>query len=185
MTNKKSLRKEIIQRRAAMPAAEVTLRGYAMRAHLQKWLSINPVRSVFLYSPFRNEPDLTGLIGANPKVTYALPVVLSSTQMVFYSVDKASTFTANRWGILEPDDKNLKKMCQIDEQTLVVIPAVAADSKGYRLGYGAGLYDRYLQHSKATHMLTVYSEFVIEALPHEPHDIKAHYILSESGVGEC
>ena len=183
MTDKKSLRKEIIQKRAAMAPAEVKRRGHAMRAHLEQWLSAHPVRSVFLYKPFRNEPDLTAVIGSNSNLIYALPVVLSSTQMEFFFVDATTTFTANRWGILEPDTR--EKISHMDENTLVVIPAVAADVNGYRLGYGAGFYDRYLAQSKATHMIAVYSEFVLETVPHETHDIKAHYILSEGGVGEC
>jgi 5-formyltetrahydrofolate cyclo-ligase len=185
MTDKKNLRKEIIRKRSAMASAEVKRYGESMCAHLEDWLLSNPKRTLFLYSPIRNEPDLTSMIGQNPNVRFALPVVLSATEMLFYTVDETTTFTANRWGVLEPEPRNPEKICRPDEQTLVVIPALAADVKGYRLGYGAGYYDRYLQHSKAVHMVAVFSAFILEKLNHETHDIKGHYLLSEGGVGEC
>ena len=185
MNDKKKLRKEIIQKRSAITSDEVMRHSQTMSAHLGEWLTANPKRTVFLYNPIRNEPDLTCIIRANPNITFALPVVLSAIEMQFYAVDEATTFTANRWGVLEPDARNPHKICRPDEETLVVIPALAADVKGYRLGYGAGYYDRYLQNSNAVHMIAVFSEFILEKLKHEPHDLKAHYLLSESGVGEC
>ncbi len=185
MIDKKSIRKDILVRRAALTPEEVKKRSRVMTTHLLSWLPRSAVRSIFLYAPIRNEPDLTGLIELCPDMIFSMPVVISPTQMEFYAVDASTSYTGNRWGILEPDDKNRGQVSAADLNTLIIKPAVAADVNGYRLGYGAGFYDRYLVDSRAKHMIAVFAEFILPTLPHEKHDIKANFILSEGGVGEC
>jgi len=183
--SKGNMRRNLLRCREQLTPEDVKMRSRMMVSHLINWLKARHVNSIFLYSPFRNEPDLTDITILHPEATYAMPLVTGPSAMDFYPVNTETTFTKNRWGILEPDIESRAIICNPDSQTLVLIPAVAADIGGNRLGYGAGFYDRYLVNSKATHMIAVFEEFIIPMIPRESHDIKSHFILSESGVGEC
>jgi 5-formyltetrahydrofolate cyclo-ligase len=61
---------------------------------------------------------------------------------------------------------------------LIIVPLLAFDREGHRLGQGGGYYDRYLEHSKALHIGLAYAEQEIEKIPAEPHDQKLHWILT-------
>lgn len=183
--DKKFIRKDLLEQRALLTKEDVRLRSQAMEAHLVSWLMNRNITSLFLYAPIRNEPILTGLITAHKKLNFALPVVVGPSEMVFYQVNDATSYAVNRWGIPEPDEQHRKKVCSGDDKTLIVMPAVAADLTGIRLGYGAGFYDRYLEKSNSIHMIAVFSEFILPSIPSEKHDIKADFILTENGMGEC
>ena len=62
---------------------------------------------------------------------------------------------------------------------LVVVPAVAFDRKGRRLGRGKGFYDRFLQSTKATKVGVGYEFQLMEELPSEPHDVGMDIIVTQ------
>jgi 5-formyltetrahydrofolate cyclo-ligase len=185
VADKKSIRKDILKQRALLSQEDVMQRSLAMEAHLAHWLINRSFTSIFLYAPIRNEPVLTGLITSQKSLIFALPVVVGPSEMVFYQVNDSTSYAVNRWGIPEPIEKDRRKVCSIDDKTLIVVPAVAADRNGIRLGYGAGFYDRYLENSNSTQVIAVFSEFILAAIPREKHDIKADFVLTENGMGEC
>jgi len=68
----------------------------------------------------------------------------------------------------------------------VVLPGLAFDRRGHRLGYGQGFYDRFLL--EAPHALRVGfvpQDLIVPELPTDPWDLPAHYLVSEQGVTPC
>lgn len=66
-----------------------------------------------------------------------------------------------------------------EEIELVVVPAVAYDRKGRRLGRGKGFYDRFLQHTKATKIGVGYEFQLVDEIPSEPHDVGMDIIVTQ------
>lgn len=67
-----------------------------------------------------------------------------------------------------------------DSNTLVLVPCIAADRAGYRLGFGKGYYDRFLaDNPQITSIGVCFDEFVVDCLPHEKHDQLLHYLLTD------
>lgn len=66
-----------------------------------------------------------------------------------------------------------------EEIELVVVPAVAYDRKGRRLGRGKGFYDRFLQHTKATKVGVGYDFQLVESLPSEAHDVPMDIVITQ------
>jgi 5-formyltetrahydrofolate cyclo-ligase len=62
---------------------------------------------------------------------------------------------------------------------LILIPAVACDRQGYRLGYGGGFYDRWLPSSTGFKAGIIFDEFYLDALPHDIWDVRLEAIVSE------
>ena len=68
----------------------------------------------------------------------------------------------------------------IEEMELIIVPAVAYDKKGNRLGRGKGFYDRLLSETEATKIGMAYDFQIVEEIPAEPHDIAMDIIITPS-----
>jgi len=112
-----------------------------------------------------------------------LPRIVSKEhrQMEFIRCNDLQTLVANRWGILEPDNN----LPTVDVSLLqwVLVPLVAVDRSGYRLGMGGGFYDRYFARKQRPRMLGLaWDEQIIEQVPVEPWDQPLHAVISERRV---
>ena len=136
-----------------------------------------------LYYPSSFEIDVLKLIEnkymANENIL--LPVIEENNRMSFFSWKKNNVLLVNKYGILEP----IKNKFKIPN--LILVPILAFDRNKYRLGYGKGFYDRYLNKylKKSSNILTVGVAFSFQKyhkLPIEKNDVKLDYILTENGL---
>ena len=74
-----------------------------------------------------------------------------------------------------------------DEIDCVLVPGIAFDERGARLGFGKGFYDRFLYRlPAATHVCGLaFSSQIIERVPDMPHDVRMHWLVTERGVQSC
>ena len=110
-----------------------------------------------------------------------LPAIEENNQMDFFSWKKNQVLLVNKFGILEPE-KNKVKI-----PNFVLVPILAFDRYKYRLGYGKGFYDRYLNKylKKFRNILTVGIAFSFQKhhkLPRDKNDVKLNFILTEKGI---
>ena len=69
---------------------------------------------------------------------------------------------------------------------VIIIPCIAADTTGHRIGYGGGWYDRFLhQQTNAIKIVLCYESCLLKAIPHESHDIQADYVVTEKRAIPC
>lgn len=154
-------------------------------------LSKRSFTQVFLYAPTGSELPLLDLfaerkIDFDSHIFLGLPVVDPiHKSMAFFKYDLSSKLEKNSYGIAEPDPSSALPL-SLNQHTLVLLPALAVDQQGYRLGYGGGYYDRYLASYKDQDPVTCVvcmSDLHVEAaLPREPWDIPAKYVVSDKGV---
>lgn len=88
-------------------------------------------------------------------------------------------YPLNRWGIPEPPDYHTGSVSGAD---ITLIPMLAGDVNGYRLGYGKGYYDRYLRTVDTVKVGLCPADSILEQLPHDKNDIKMDYIITESEI---
>lgn len=145
---KAELRRTALSQRKALPESEVAQRSRQLREQLfshfevarWKWLH------VFLPIPQQHEPDTWGIVreiweGELP-VELAVPVVQPDGQSLrHYQLTPRTQLAENRWGIPEPVGATEVEPAQLDA---VLIPLLAFDESGHRVGYGKGFYDRFL-----------------------------------------
>ena len=110
-----------------------------------------------------------------------LPVIEKKNNMNFYSWKKNQVLFVNQFGMLEPE-KTITKI-----PNFMLVPILAFDKHKYRLGYGKGFYDRYLNKylKKFKNILTVGVAFSFQKyhkLPRDKNDVKLNYILTEKGI---
>ena len=86
-------------------------------------------------------------------------------------------------GVLEPSPEKRIRITP-ESINLVIIPGVAFDLQGGRIGYGKGYYDRFLEQTKAFRLALAFDFQIIDKVPTEKHDVPMNGILSESGIFE-
>ncbi|MBA2873481.1 5-formyltetrahydrofolate cyclo-ligase [Thermaerobacillus caldiproteolyticus] len=72
-----------------------------------------------------------------------------------------------------------------DDIDVMIVPGICFSRNGYRIGYGGGYYDRYLQHFSQTTISLAYTFQVIDDIPSEPHDIPVQQIITNDEVIVC
>ncbi|MBS0326065.1 MAG: 5-formyltetrahydrofolate cyclo-ligase [Proteobacteria bacterium] len=147
---------------------------------------------VMAYSTFGSELDTSRILAAVRErgATLVLPRIdRQRDALALHAVDDlAHDLVPNRWGIREPRPEGCRLVHAADLQ-FVLVPGVAFDPHGRRLGYGKGYYDRLLRRSIAEGgtPYTVAGAFdlqVVNAVPIEAHDFGIMEIVSESrGIG--
>ena len=109
----------------------------------------------------------------------ALPRVEDADSIIFAEVnDLDKDLEPGKYKIKEPKNRCLK----INEMDLVLVPGIAWDEHGHRLGYGKGYYDRYLPSITAASVGLAYDFQVLENIPHEKNDFRVNLIVTEKRV---
>lgn len=136
-------------------------------------------KKILVYMPFRSEIDLTMLF-SEVKTHWFLPRVNDDKQtMSILSYCEVDDLHTNSWGILEPH-KGADKI-EPEELDIVIMPALMADKHGYRLGYGAGFYDRLVVELRedCIKIVPVAEILFVPELAHDVWDKPADLIVTE------
>ena len=105
--------------------------------------------------------------------------------MSFYRVSNPGIqLVPGTWGIQEPIASCAEYKISNDvasQSDLCLIPGIAFDCDGYRLGYGKGYYDRFLTAFHGIRVGVAYHDFILDQLPHDRHDQPMHILMNERG----
>jgi 5-formyltetrahydrofolate cyclo-ligase len=142
---------------------------------------------VALYLPTDGEVDLAGLhpVLRERGTELCLPVIGAGASMTFRRLDEGAGVATNRYGIPEPAGDGTDDVAAGDLD-VVLVPCVAVDRNGRRLGFGAGFYDRALADA-GRRPLTVGVAFdcqVVEGIDAQTWDVPMDLVVTESGVVE-
>ena len=170
-SEKDYLRRQLLAARRARPA-EVRIAEAAMLiAHLS---TLPPATTVCAYAPVGSEPGSPLLLDVLRKsgLRVLLPVVGTDTEPLCWAEYHPGELVRARFGLLEPAGRRLAPAA-LAEAGLVLVPALAVDVRGVRLGRGAGHYDRSLplRDPAARLVAVVRDDELLDALPAEPHDV--------------
>ena len=118
--------------------------------------------------------------------TVAVPRCLPGHCLEFVAITSLDQLIAAPFGLLEPP----KELPALTEEqmnaSICIVPALLVDIKGYRLGYGAGFYDRFLSTYPGKKICLAYQQNLSRTmLPHTALDVAVDMIITESGVLTC
>lgn len=139
---------------------------------------------IALYQAVKGEIDLNILWQSAPlQGKYCFfPSITEDKRLLFLPATPKTSFKPNAFGVLEPDvDPALAILS--DQLDLILLPVVAFDGYGTRLGYGAGYYDRTLAHNTQSVLLGVAYEFQHQDfLRREPWDVPLHATVTQRTI---
>ncbi len=137
---------------------------------------------VLLYASVRNEVDTLPIFNAALKdgKRVAYPCCNSDNTMTFRYITDMAQMTERTFGILEPSPEC--EECRPSNFSLLIVPGLVFDKKGFRIGYGKGFYDRYLSTFDGVSIGLVYSKLLLPEVPKGRYDRHVDVIISEKGV---
>jgi len=184
---KRAERTRALARRAAAFAQHGAAAGVRLEAHGLTFLEPAPGAIVSGFSAIRDEIDPAQLLARLHRKGYrlCLPVMEGKgLPLVFRAWSPGDAMGRVQWGIAEPlPDK------PVLEPDIVLVPLLAFDAQGYRLGYGGGFYDRTLARLRAIKPVVAvgvaYDELKVDAVPHLHYDQPLDWVLTPSGPTRC
>ena len=184
MIEKKILRKEIKEKLQALPKEIYEHRSYIIAQKVFKdplWQSAHCI-GITISSP--PEVDTFQMIhkaweeGKRIVIPKCLP---KERKMDFRHLERFDQLESVYSGLLEPieSETNLVEPNDID---LLIVPGIAFDSEGFRMGFGGGYYDRFLQSFKGNTVSLAFTDQIVSNLPKEDHDIPVEKIITDEDI---
>ena len=138
--------------------------------------------TVLLYLSINREVRTRALVDQilADKKRLALPVCYDMGKMTFKYITSRDSLVKGKFSAPEPDDTCEEYVGGVP--TVCVIPAIAFDKQGYRLGYGKGYYDRYLSRFNVLRVGFSFDELFVDSLPHGRYDAACDAVITEKGV---
>ena len=189
MTAKAVIRQRIIQQRKTLPKQAYLFNNARLVKLLNNLVEIKKARHIGLYLPFKNEIDATALT-RSPSTQchfYVPKIVKHAKKLIFTRLPSSySRLHTNRYGITEMSRGVIRSAKQLD---VVLVPLVAFDQEGRRLGMGGGYYDttfafKNLQHKPRKPCLIglAHSFQEIASVPVDFWDISLDAIITEKKI---
>ena len=173
---KNKMRELLVQKRRVMPTSERQMYSQQILEQLEQMTCFRDAKTVLLYYPIQNEVDVLPLVKKYKREKTLLFPVSHRRGMTVHPYAGNEHMHRGKFGIPEPTTPAYTG--PID---LVIVPAVAFDAKGRRLGRGGGFYDRFIK--KLTHTVLVgvgYDFQLVDEVPAVRHDQRVHRIVLPS-----
>lgn len=185
---KQALRKKYLQKRTSLSIKERAQLDQQLCDQFFRCFDFSSIKAIHLYAPMEKfaEPNtfllLDKLMAHYPGITVALPKVdAASSTLISLPYRGHESLSLGAWGIPEPTGDE-----SIDPTTfdMVIVPLLAYDTKGHRLGYGKGYYDQFLTTCRVECLKVGLSYFepTKTLLPSESHDIPLTHMVTPARV---
>ncbi|MFM9847114.1 MAG: 5-formyltetrahydrofolate cyclo-ligase [Hyphomicrobiaceae bacterium] len=186
-TEKRKLRARMRELRAGLISAQGATFAASVAAHGLGFLDLANRYVVSAFSSMLDELDTRPIMLRLAADGYriALPVMQGKGQpLLFRAWAPGDAMNEGIWGIREPkDDKPLLA------PDVLLVPLLAFDRQGWRLGYGGGFYDRTLREARRTRPVVAVGfaldEQEVDAVPHLDYDERLDWVLTPSGPRRC
>jgi 5-formyltetrahydrofolate cyclo-ligase len=185
---KAALRARLLHARRELTAAQRDAASAALLDTVRGLPELSAPGPVAAYVSMGTEPGTRMLIEAlrNAGTRVLLPVLLDDNDLDWAEYDGADALHRTDRGLFEPTGERLGPQA-VTEARAVLLPGLAVDPYGVRLGRGGGSYDRVLGRLREAAadpllMVLLYSHEVVDRVPREPHDHLVHLAATPEGV---
>jgi 5-formyltetrahydrofolate cyclo-ligase len=184
---KTAIRRRLLAARRALPEEHLRHAAGRVRRALSALVEAEKPTLATAYVPVGSEPGGTDLPDAlsrmlHPGGTLLLPVLLPDFDLDWAEYAGLASLTATGRGLREPSGRR-KGPAVVADAELLVVPALAVDRRGVRLGRGGGSYDRALARCPSAQVVALLhdGELLDDELPAEPHDRRVQAVITPAG----
>ena len=183
---KDAIRKECSTKRDEIELSERQQRSEKICKLATSLVSFRHADIILLYAPIKSEIDVMPIfkeaLEKGKRVAFPRCNVEERT-MKFHFVTSEDDLTPCAYGIREPrEDLEVYDPQSTQGVAVCYVPGLAFDAYGYRLGYGKGYYDKFMNKFTGCTIGLVYSEFITNALPKGHFDRHCDIMLTEKGI---
>jgi len=179
--DKAKIREQGLQLRKERMGSDYEIKSRRISERLLQFCLDRQFKTIHTFLPItgRGEPDISLFIeqallsGLNLMVP---EVIRGELEMQHHWYRLQTPVRDGHWGVPVPSVSDLADPGLADA---VLVPMLAVDKNGYRVGYGKGFYDYFLGTLDAVFIGVCFDDEIIENVPHEAHDVPVHYIISE------
>ena len=185
---KETIRSSIRKKREAMHESEVLEKSRRIKTYLFSMHEFQEARTILFYVSYDNEVNTHEMIqeSLRMKKHIAVPVSDAETRTIICStLVKWDDLSAGVYNILEPRKDCIEQIAPTSID-LILLPGIAFDSEGNRIGHGKGYYDRFLQNNLHAHRFGLAFEFqLVEKIPTGKYDRRVEKIITENRIINC
>ena len=180
---KDKIRKEILAKRNILSDKDINKKSDSIIKNLASY--IENVQNIMIFMDMQTEVKITKLLELHPKKNFFISKITNSKnrEMKINKYNK-NELILHKFGYYESSSNDF-----YDEEILdvVIVPALAFDSKKNRIGFGGGYYDTFLEkvrkkNNKALFIGVCYDFQIIDSVPTEKHDVTLDFVVSESKI---
>ena len=187
MLAKAELRRHLLVQRATLTPTDIAQKSAVIAAYACALLAFCGRPTVMVYMALPQEVQTTRII-VQARVwqkRLAIPVVHGDSLAAVELPDDPTQLRRGRFGILEPPET--QAVIPPEEIDYIMVPGVAFDYRGGRLGFGKGYYDRFLRQLPATTYRCglAFGIQIVPCVPQALHDVCMHGIVTEQGCIPC
>ena len=183
------MRRRILTLRRAHSFPQIEKKSREIEKNLSSFCVFNNAKVIVFYLALKDEVQTEYMIKKDLKEgkTILVPFINFRERKIFPSKlkDYDKELIQGRWGILGPA-RDFYRPFPLNLIDVIIVPGVAFDKKGNRLGFGKGFYDKFLK--KVSSQVTISLAFelqLVEAVPVQSHDIPVDYIITERRIINC
>ena len=181
---KRSIREKYKKIRADISGEARTRKTNCILQRFRKLRQYQTCRTLLIYVSIGSEVSTNELIqlAVSDGKKVAVPLSLPETrQMLFYYITSLDELSPGTYGVPEPDPEKLKPVEDFSS-CLCVVPALAYDLHGYRMGYGKGYYDRFLSKFEGYKLGLAFDECTCRTLPRGKYDTAVDLIITDKRI---
>ena len=181
MNDKKALRSELKKRRSEMSEAVKSGHDSLIAQRVTACDFYKTADALLIYVSSKIEVGTRGIIEralSEGKKVFTPRCIAGTNEMVFCRIRSFDDLESGSWGIYEP-----RQYCELyvgAENAVCITPALAYDRDGYRLGFGKGYYDRFLNGFKGRRLGICYDSFILESVFRDCFDVPVELIITEN-----
>jgi len=181
---KNQLKESILEKRNSLPQEEIIEKSNKIKNNLFNLAQYKKSKTIMFFVSFNSEVSTHDMIKESLKTkTVIVPKVAHHEIEPSVIIDFDNLVPGGKFGILEPIEAMKIAYKNID---LILVPGIAFDKEGHRIGYGFGYYDKFLKKVPKAFKIGLAFDFqVVDKVPREEHDVPVDLIVTEKEVIEC
>lgn len=185
---KKEIRSTILKKRNRMRFEEVVEKSKRIKENVFQMNEFKNAKSILFYISYDNEVNTHEMIKESLKLKKQVIVPKTDTRnhtIICSTLTKWDDLVSGAYNILEPRQDCFNEISS-DLIDLMIIPGIAFDYHGNRIGHGMGYYDRLLKKKNNAHCLGLAFEFqIVDTISAEKHDVRVEQIVTEKRIITC
>ena len=183
---KTSIRKKVLEKRNNKKSEDLVRKSNQIKKRLFELEEFKSSKTVVFYVSINREVFTHDMIKEAIKTKrVVVPTInLKQKKLELSELKSFDHLAPSTFGILEPKKEFIKPI-KLEDVDLIIVPGIAFDKKGNRVGYGKGYFDRLLEKTKAPIVALGYDFQIVPSIECSHHDVRVNKIVTESRTINC